>query len=444
MSLNPLLRSDTSLPIQPLYMRDSDRFCSLRDFSSKVYNITAVAFSLAGNWPFFGAAASFGKKYSPFFGSLLGGCEFAAYFAFRVRNFLDVKGKLFSDNRPFSFSARAADEGPFGDSSGSAGISGIKSSWDCKAAAIKIGIAGLGLISQFPIMYLVYVGNGENLDYSILSGVCEASFTILSLFMSLPKKRLIEHQAKASELEEIKKKIALFLEELPSKKNDLEFIQKINDIFSGDMLDEQKGQALLHIILNTAGENRAVPKNNCDRVSGKIAEAIGYLISGYLTVVNGAVSYKGILVWKSDQVPLAIFAAVVVSLANIKLLTSLCVDSAKNYYEGMRDIATGRYRPPLAYSFSPCAWYVGRIISNGLSWLSFGTSALGARDYLPAGDVMAWAAPISSALLLNDTLGSSWDAVVLWMKSNIDPEVKKIARVYTAVLKFKEKIEEGS
>ncbi len=440
MRAHPLLSSASD--IVPLSTKTSEACCSLKSLSSKIYNVGSIAFSAAGNWPFFGAAATFGNRYSPVLGNLLGSCEFAAYFAFRIRNFQEVKEKLFSGNKTIAPNSDAQNYSAMedvltDDNTKFSHAAGSSLHW--KSVALKTGIAALGIVAQFPIMYLVYVGNGEQLAYPILSGVCEASFTILSLLMSLPKEQRLEPE-QALHLESVKNQIDRFLDKWPEKIRDPAFMQTVNQIFSDDKSDEQRGRELLELVLK-AEVGSLSPKTTCDRVGGNLAKAIGYLIASYLTVVNGAVSYRGVLAWKPDQVILATLTTITVSLANIQLLTSLCANSAKNYYEGARDYLTGQFRPPLAHSVSPACWYVGRILSNIVSWLSFGTTALGALNYFPAGDIVCWPAPLSSALLLNDNLVMASDDTLLWIKSQCNSDISRIAHIHRALQKFRSNID---
>lgn len=456
MSVNSLFSSFNMSVIQPLTRMGSESYCSLKSLPTKVYSISAAAFSAAGNWPYYGVAASFGNRYSSFFGNLLGVCEFGSYFAFRIRNFQEIREKLFSGNRSVTpalaveSSSRVemreviSDDGEKSKltsvSSESTANQTVKNSWNWKAIALKTGIAALGLISQFPLMVLVYYGNGGILAYPILSGVCDASFTMLSLLLSLPKNQKLDEDTIARR-EALVTQIDRFLEELPTKYRDPAFSQKIDEIFSQEKSNEEQGKELLELVFEAQGLPE-LQKGRWDGAMSNLAKGIGYLISGYLTAVNGAVSYKGILAWKKDQAELAVITTILVSLANIKLLTNLCVNSAKNYYEGMRDIFKGQYRPPLACSVSPVSWFIGRSISNVVSWFSFGTNALGARDYFPKiGNALIWPAPLSSTLILNDTLAMTSDDILLWMHSKSNRNVQRISHINSGLQKFKEKIQ---
>lgn len=474
MSLNPLFDSFSRSVVRPLTTGASETCCAAKSLAKRVCQAGSAAFSGAGNWPFYGVAATFGSRYSSTLGNILGACEFTSYFTFRIRNFEEIRQKIFSDDSEL---AEGSPEDDIENSRSSSTmeetyIPSVVSEEDSKQAilshssknkpkntlccsggklkdiAFKTGIAALGLIAQFPLMVLVYYANGENLVYPMLSGVCEASFTILSLFLSFESsKKVISPEQLNPELESkrtiIEKQINRFLEELPTKYKDPAFVQRIETIFSNHppKTEEECGRALLDLVFEAQGlpEQR---NGSWDGVLSNLSKGIGLLIAGYITTVNGAVTYKGVKAWRSDQEALAILTTVFVSLANIKLLTKLCMDSATGYYEGLRDIFKGQYRPPLACSVSPVAWGLGRMVSNALSWLSFGTTAISARDYIPkVGNALIAPAPLSSALLLNENLNAASDDLLLWGIGKVNPKAERFNHLRVNLSSFRDKIQ---
>lgn len=435
------------------------KVCSsaLRALKGRVFDIGAAAFSGIGNWPFYAVAKSFGDRYSSAFGSFLGGCEFASYFAFRISNFQEIRQK-FTGNLNGDLAAVLPLPGPEASEMEDVSLLELDEmhssvhvprspvpTKDWKDIAQKIASAGLGIAAQFPIMVLVYYANGENLFYPLITGTCEASFTILSLLLSCRSAQSSREEIDAGLA---KKRNALieyidrFIEELPSRYHDAGFVREMEAIFADDPLksNEQRGRELLDCILRARGLPE-LDKGRYDEVLKKVATGVGTLIAAYLTTVNGAVSYKGVLAWRSDQEVLAVLATAFVGLANIKLLGKFCIDSARSYYEGLRDVAKGQYRRPLAASIAPRQWLVGRVVSTALSWFSFGTTAVSARDYVPkAGDTLVSLAPVSSALLLNDSLNGSSDKIVLWANSR-DAKVKRFMHLDKTLRAVKEMLQ---
>jgi hypothetical protein len=466
MSNLSLLNSFHSVVVSPLVERVSEKCCSAKSLGTKVYRIASTAFSGIGNWPFYGVAASFGNQYSPILGKILGGSEFASYFAFRISNFEEIRQKIFGgDSNTGSFSVKQSrspsnavvedfDESKdpihskplLKSENNEVPPPGCSSRW--KTIAKNTGIAALGIIAQFPIMVLAYYGNGENLAYPLICGACEASFTILSLLLTFQssKKNTENFETDSKLIEKRNTLIAhinCFLEELPEKYKNPDFSKKVDSIFSRDdsKSDEERGKELLALIAEARGLP-PVQKGAWNGALTNLAKGIGILIAGYLTTVNGAVSYKAVKAWKSDQDILALATTVLVGLANIKLLTKLCMDSAQDYYEGIRDVIKGQYRPPLAYSVSPIGWGVGRAFSTIGSWLSFGTTATAARDYIPqVGNAFIGPAPLSSALLLNQNLNSTADHFLLSLKSKWDSKTKQFAHLNDSITKFKQEVE---
>jgi hypothetical protein len=466
MSVNPLLSHFNQSVIGPLVKRGSEAYCATKSLGKRVYQVGAAAFSGIGNWPFYGVADTFGKSYSSGFGSWLGACEFGSYFTFRLRNFEEIRQKFFGgsdsemaapapiepdDEADLRVSLIPAERQ--GVHSGNSPDSGdvrraCSSRFNCRDIAFKTGVAALGMLAQFPLMVLVYQGNGENIVYPIITGLCEASFTILSLWLTLksPKKPKVNEELNSGVEGNRKRliaKINAFLEVLPSKFNDPVFAGRVEEIFasSSQQTEEERGMALLHLVVNAEGLSE-LEKGSWDGTLSPIAKGLGLLISLYLTTVNGAVSYQGVKDWRNDQEALAILTTVLVSLANIKLLNKVCVDSATSYYEGLRDLIKGQYRPPLAHAVSPKAWCIGRAVSTVLSWFSFGTTAIGARDYIPkAGKGLIAPAPLSSALLLNENMNWSADDFLLWAHSKCDPKVERFSHVNDSLLRFREIIE---
>jgi hypothetical protein len=468
MSVNPLLDYFNNSVTKPLVKAGSEACCGTKSLGKRVYQVGAAAFSGIGNWPFYGVANTFGKSYSSGFGSWLGACEFGSYFTFRLRNFEEIRQKFFGgSNREVAVpvpigqdpenlgedlpSALASGERRsihsrvFSNSENVSKTSSSRFNW--KDIAVKTGIAALGLIAQFPLMVLVYNGNGQNLVYPAITGLCEASFTILSLWLTLksPKKPVVDGELNPG-LEGNRKlligQIDRFLEELPSKFNDPFFTQKVEDIFASSppQTEEQRGKALLDLVVDARGLPE-LRKGSWDGTLKNIAKGLGLFISLYLTTVNGAVSYKGVKDWRSDQETLAILTTAFVGLANLKLLNKMCMDSATSYYEGLRDIIKGQYRPPLAHAVSPKAWYIGRAVSTVCSWFSFGTTAIGARDYIPkVGSGLIAPAPLSSALLLNENMNWSADDLLLWAKSKCDSKVEKFNHINSSLQNFREVI----
>ena len=305
------------------------------------------------------------------------------------------------------------------------------SNW--KEISTKTAIAALGIIAQFPLMVLVYYGNGENLAYPILSGVCEASFTILSLLLTFQssQKAIREGDPELDrEKEKIIGQIDQFLKELPTQYKDPEFIRTI----------EEHSDSLWELVQSS--ERIPTPSKGSTVLSNG-AKAIGLFIACYITTVNGAVSYKGVKAWREDQEVLAILTTIFVSLANIKLLSQLCMDSAVSSYESLRDLANNQYRLPLGHAVSPLAWWIGRVFSNAVALLSFGTTAT-AAGYIPrVGNGLIAPAPFSSALLLNEHLNWTMDDLLLWTHSQCNPIVKKATHLNHSLTKFKEKIQDA-
>lgn len=411
-----------------------------KSLSRRVFDAASAAFSGIGNWPFYGVAASFGNVYSKGFGSFLGACEFGAYFLFRIRNFEEIRQKFFSKPTPDEI---AMVQPPVGNLGGRAVESSC--SWRWKDAAIKTASASLGLLAQFPIMVLVYYGNDENLAYPIITGVCEGSFTILSLLLSFQSASGTEEEIDP----ELREKLAVFseqidrfLEELPVRYEEAGFMEKVERIFEdgSEITEEQRGAELLHLILESRG--MPVPnKGAWDPMYEKIAKGLGIFITAYLTAANGAVTFQGVKKWKEDQTALASLTTVLVSAANVKLLWKCCVDSAQSYYEGIRDMARGRFRPSLAFAMSPVSWIASRVASATMAWFSFGTTAVSVRDYIPVvGNALIAPAPVSSAFLLRESLNGGADDGLLWAQSRCSGKARKFAHLHESLSQFKEKI----
>lgn len=468
MSVNRLFDSFKNTVVSPVATKASEACCSTKSLGKKIYNVASTAFSGIGNWPFYGVAASFGNAYSSALGGILGGCEFGSYFAFRIRNFAEIRQKLFGGNSENEeapaiegrdstvLRSVAIDEEkerilPSDSVRPNASKTTAKPCANWKAIAMKTGIAALGIVAQFPIMVLAYYGNGENLFYPLVCGACEASFTILSLLLTFQSAKKSKAEAEIdSEIEDKRNllvgQINRFLQELPSKYKDPIFAQKIDEIFSNHppKSEEQRGKDLLQLVFQAKGLP-PLRKGSWDSTLNNLAKGVGFLVSCYLTTVNGAVSYKGVKAWRDDQEALAVLTTIFVSLANVKLMTKLCMDSATSYFEGIRDLIKNQYRPPLAHAVSPIAWYLGRAISTIGSWLSFGTTATAARDYIPkVGTALIGPAPLSSALLLNENLNWSVDDAILWANSKCDSRAKQFTHLNDSFLKFKEKVQDAS
>lgn len=454
---------------QPPARSASEVCCSaLKSAKKRIFDVSTAAFSGIGNWPFYGVAASFGNRYSSALGSFLGACEFGSYFLFRISNFREIRQKLFvqsSENKETILPLRNIESSDISlndlstseledeksielrESNSLINKKTIPSSrsinW--KGIAIKTAIAGLGIIAQFPIMVLVYYGNDKSLFYPLITGACEASFTILSLLMSFQSKQSTSPDKVIDPALERKRKIVIelidrFIEELPEKYKDPVFSQKIDDIFTNNSMksNDERGRELLNLILEARGLPE-LEKGPYDKKMNKIATALGVLIAAYLTTVNGAVTYQGTIAAKPDAIALGVLATLFVSLANIKLLGKLCIDSAKSYYAGIRDIVKGQYRPPLACVTCPRKWLAGRVMSTALSWSSFGTTAVSARDYIPkAGNALISLAPTSSALLLGESLNETSDQFTSWINSRSDVKAKQFTNLSKSVLNFKE------
>ena len=434
----------------------------LESLKRSVFNIAAATFSGIGNWSFYGAAYSFGGPYSRAFGSVLGVSEFLSYFTFRLKNFDQIREEFSNDPSakieiflptPELSSVRSNPLAP-SDSSVSALERGTNendsatepSTCNWNDTAQKIALAGLGIAAQFPIMVLVYYGNNGNLVYPLITGVCEGSFTVLSLWMSLrSSKKLATNSESDSTFEDTRQslleQVDRLKEELALKYNDPVFEEQINSIFSPKKTNGDRERELLGLILAAEGYPE-LDKGRFDHALQKLATGLGLFTAAYLTTVNGMVTYKGVLAWNPEQKALAGVATAVVCIANAEFLGRLCINSAKDYYEGIRDVAKGQYRAPLAGVVSPYKWLAGRVLSTTSSWLSWGTTALGARDYFPAPEnkVFIGPAPLSSALLLNGALNETADDVVLWACSS-DQKVKRFAHIQKCLLTFRARLE---
>ncbi len=465
---NILDRLKNCVPVS-LSRRASEGCATLKSLKKRIFDASTVVFSAVGNWPFYGVAASFGNRYSPGLGKFLGVSEVLSYFLFRIKNFQEIRKQFFgntSDQEQMIFSPARLMSGtisvPASPRSGSTiplselpdqelvAHNQAPTSRNWKTVALNTTAAALGIVVQFPIMILVYYGNEENLVYPLITGMCEGSFTILSLLLSIrsSQKLVTSDEAVDPEIERkkaiITEQIGRFLEELPIKYKDPDFVTRINALFSDDAQasDESRGRAVLDLILEAQGLPE-IDKGAWDGPLNKLAAGLGLFIAGYLTAVNAAVTYKGITDWKPDQEALAVTATTVISLSNIHLLSKLCVDSAKVYYANMRDLAKGQYRPPLAQVMSPTTWLMGRTCATALSWSSFGTTGVAARDYVPkVGTALIGPAPVSSALLLRESLESVSDDVVLWASCRSNATNTKFRDLHSAVMQLKETIPE--
>lgn len=411
-----------------------------KSLSKRLFDVASAAFSGIGNWPFYGVAASFGNAYSRGFGSFLGACEFGSYFLFRIRNFEEIRQKFFSKPSP---QEAAMFQAPLGNLDGREVQASSCSRW--REAAIKTASACLGLIAQFPIMVLVYYGNDENLAYPIITGVCEGSFTILSLllsFQSASRDGEVLDPELQDQLVVFSGQIDRFLEELPARYEDPAFAAKIERMFADDpeLSEEQRGNELLRLILEARG--LPIPQAGVwDPIYEKIAKGLGVFITAYLTAANGAVTFKGVKKWKEDQTALASLMTILVSAANVKLLWKCCVDSSQSYYEGIRDLARGRFKPSLAFAMSPVSWIASRIATATMGWFSFGTTAISVRDYIPVvGNALIVPAPVSSAFLLRESLNGGADEGLVWARGKCDAKAKKFAHLQGSLSQFKEKM----
>lgn len=359
------------------------------DRSRLLFQAGAAAFSAAGNWPFFGVAREFGNRYSKAAGMILGIAEFGSYWVFRMKNFEEIRQSM-------------------------AGISGQwGQSW--QQTALHVGIAALGLVSQFPLMVLVYYGNGENWAYPALSGICEASFTVLSLLLTLHARE-------------------------PNAAEGLALVdQALQDLSTYPI---ENYEALVEVVQNRQIEGISRSDQGLVRsdMGKQMASMIGLMVALYLTTVNGTVSYQGVKAIDSRLESVAIAATVLVSAANIALLAKCCMDSAVNYYEGGRDLIRGRYASPIAKQIAPKSWWTARAAAATFAWLAFGTTAT-AAGYLPkVGSSFTAIAPLSAALLLNAQLNEVADACVLWTHRGKE-EVKQFQSLRKALLEWKEELQ---
>lgn len=476
----------TNSIVEPLSQRASQsRCCTWESTKNRIFYVGSAIFSGMGNWSFYGIAAAFGSRYSPSFGVFLGACEFTSYFLFRIKNFEDIRQQFSQEplqeemiTPPLPSPSGAAtssdptiqfqeEKRPVASSSETIAIpmpaiareqeiiTPPTRNW--KGVAIKVASAALGMITQIPFIYLSYKENG-NLLYPILTGACEGSFTILSLLMSaraLFSSKKIEPEIERKQKDLIKQ-INLFLEELPEKYRDFSFKQKINEIFANPLKPkEQRSRDLLNLIVNAKGSPQPTTGGSCTNVGRKLAICLGFLTACYLMYVNGWVTYRAMNALQNgensaredtgDTLPkaISIASAVSVGLANAYLLGKLCMDSAKNLYDSLRDLCTRQYRPPLAYSVSPITWSIGRVFSNALSWLSFGTTAISARDYVPViGNALIFPAPLSSSLYLAEGLNEISDRVVL--KINCNSTTKQFYHLHQSLSLFRDRLETSS
>ncbi len=460
MRVNPLF-SDFKTIVRPPVIVGSEPYCTTKSLGKRIYRAASVLISGSGNWSFYGVAASFGKKYSSGFGIFLGTSEFISYVIFRIRNFEQMRQQFVESDSQNEIAASARkEETPIlslpseeeekyqllpSDSLKSDSVSPPHFFSHCKEIARKTTAAVLGIALQFPFMILAYKYNGRKWIYPVLTGACEGVFTILSLLTSF-KFLQSKFQGKLDpELEKKRewfaKQIDCFLEELPLKYKDPDFVKEIDTIFNSNMTEEECGKALLSLVLKAKGLPEP-QKGSWDSLWTPFAKGVGIFITLYLTFVNGAVSYKGVKDWKEDQEALAVLATIVVSLGNLKLLIDLCIGSAANFYEGLRDIMKGQYRIPLACAVSPVAWCLGRIASAFLSCTSFGTTAISASDYVPKGENLVWpSAPISAALLLGGDLNETSDSLILFAKSKTNATIRQFALLHKHLLFFKRKVQ---
>lgn len=421
--------------IGPITRQGEAACCTAKSLRQRAFDIGSAAFSIVGNWPFYGVADSFGKQYSAAFGSLLGASEFATYSLFRMQNFQELVQK-FRQNPPQNETVTPAS--PYGLNAEETEVPTPRCSW--KQTAIKASALGLGILAQLPFIVLTYYENDGNLFYPIATGACEGVFTVLSLLMSFQSTK--KDPSAETLREAISTQCDHFLENLPEKYKDPAFTNRLEEIFSLDSLltEDERSTELLKLIQAEKPEPQP-PGDKTDKILSITAKVLGALIAGYVTVANGAVTYRGVKSW-SDQEALAVAATTLVSLSNVHLVGKLCIDSAKNYYEGIRDIIKGTYRPPLAHAMSPKLWTIGRVASTALAWFSFGTTAISVRDYIPvAGNALIALAPISSALLLRESLNQGSDQLVLWGSSKHDAAANRFVHLHNGILGLKNRIE---
>lgn len=360
------------------------------NLKGRVFTTASAMLSAVGNYSFYGVANSFGQTYNPYLGPLLGAAEATSYFLFRILNFQDI-GNHFTSRLSSTKEGIVSKEGATG-----------------KDLLKNLAITVLGLTTQYPLMLLVYNANGKSLWSPIATGACEAAFTILSLLKMSASSTNTGSEHIEQFRNQITQNITQFLDSLPSRFANEADRQQITDILQQPLANQPL--ALLHLIRQSQ-QGADAPSSSA---LTNAAKAIGLLMAGYLTYVNGAVTYDGMDNWLGIA-PLSFLGAAVVSGANLYLLAAYCMIAAKDLTTGLRDLATGKYTPPLEGVLSPKIWRMGRIAATALAALSFGTTALSAKNYTPseeASTILTWAAPLSAILLLNSSLQKVSDRLV--------------------------------
>lgn len=449
MGINPLFSTFTHTVIEPMTQDSPRKRCSMSSCTKRVFDVGAAAFAGLSNWPFYRGNNTITSS----FGTFLKVCEGSSRFLFSLSNFETVYRK-FSEEPP----KQVIKEIPLrelGDVEDPQEEDAMtpRSSCCTKQTAWKVAVASLALGAQIPFVLNAYYTEQGSWVFPLASGVCDAAFTIASLWKSrraapIPVTDDLRNDAGKIEQrkQEFLEQIDLFLEQLPiNYRNDV-FIGKLRSCLFNDpaFADGWRSEELLKLILSVQKETQ-VPFGSTNVTAGNVALGIGALIALYLTTARGALAYQGIVEWNRDLDVLAGFSAAIVSLANVRFLTKICMSSALSYYQTAREITTHRYTAPLAYAVSPCLWTAGRVVTTTLAWFSFGTTFSCMRDHIPkAGEVLSGFAPIASGILLHSTLNRVFDTFVLWQKSKCKHSARSAAHVQSALQRFKKQFENAS
>lgn len=313
----------------------------------------------------------------------------------------------------------------------------------CVNIALKITAVFLGINSQLALGYLVYVYNSNSLSYAILTITSNSCFPSYSLFLTFDEfRKKITQSSFEKKLQIVKDFIVnrinenfkLFLE--LSKDEQRTFIQNINNLKDKEDLDSimQFFKLLFFPLVK-----RETQPESCLRTAGRwITKGIGGVFTlGRLGLI-GITAFKAIEMVTTNSIVCGIGATFITS-CNALLSYDVCVNVNAKCYDSLIEIINKRSFSSLAYNSQPKIFMAVKLLTLGITSLSWGSSYEVSHDYTSGGlqEFMDVVFPMSTVILVANAMHDLGDTLIqIYAKKKGDPDTKLLLEFHEKVNKF--------
>lgn len=308
---------------------------------------------------------------------------------------------------------------------------------------LKVASVFFGVTSQLALGYLVYVYNNNNLSYAILTITSNSCFPSYSLFLTFDGVRTKTTQSPFEKklqntkdfiIKRINDNFKLLLE-VPKNEQGA-FLQKINAL--KDNADLESALQFFRLLFCPVVIKEAEVES-CLRTAGRwLAKGVGAVFTVGRLGLIGITAFKAIEMASSNNIVCGIGAAVITG-CNTVLSYDVCVNVNAQLYDSGIDVIRKRTLSSLAYKVQPKLFAAIKVLTLGITGLSWGSSYEVSHDYTSGNlqQFMDVVFPLSTVILVANAMHDLGDTLIQFYASKKGtPDAKVLLEFHERVNRF--------